>query len=793
MHKRYFILIMLIALLSGCHDDTDEMLNINFNESETIVERYEGYNSVTCVLPESEHFSKIFLSCSSGWLKLTSDTLPEDGIIEFYVCENTDVKRREAIIEMSVSGNSQSATLAIKQKGLGDYADNANDDKLDDFCIGWGYDAYLDYKSSKSARKKVIDTEKLKRWDSDTTFVSVQEVARASEDFETQTAYSLLEMAQKLTQTQSKTKKFLGVRKTTKRYSSVCTNSLSEQYCGYARLQKVVAQRSIDAGALLHVINYCKSDEMPFTTEFYSLYRDICNAPNNSKAINKMLDDYGTHVVINACMGGSLDFVVTFNRHETNDIKEVIEEKCKNVFGRKSYSYSGSKTIEATSDIKNENSFEIRGGSSETVETLQSTISNMTKTSQLSMQDVNNWLASIKYSNINDSERRHSLDIVDFDFIPIWELFTDPTVQSAIQNVVIDRGNRSTNEIPSSVLGADNYSIELPDMNLSEWPSFGFSKVNAIFYHDAPIIEVCEEYVPKIRTDRPVFVFYPIYDGRSRISQGIFPGDGEGNRPAYLTFSGSDCYVNPIDGYGYYDRIKTLYYLHGNLYADNYGLKTTQILTNYGGSYGDYDDDYYMFTPIHFMGLCVVKIGSGYWTQEHQAISNIPIAGIYPWDSATSFSRISKIVDNRLYANIFSNNTEFAEKYKKVYGNDVNEIFKEREKWYLPLTSDVENMIKYLGGNVKSLFLYQQTGFDAEFNGFIGNYSIEDGEETSIMKENCFIVTKNSLISEDGKLFMITPNYDYKVYNTSKDDGNEYPVRLFRTNYFKYTYENIRY
>ena len=76
------------------------------------------------------------------------------------------------------------------------------------------------------------------------------------------------------------------------------------------------------------------------------------------------------------------------------------------------------------------------------------------------------------------------------------------------------------------------------------------SLVKIYYVNNVPVLEICEEYVPKIRSDQRIQVFYPIYLGKTNHSQGLFPGDGEGNRPASIAFYEGDCYVTPIEEYG---------------------------------------------------------------------------------------------------------------------------------------------------------------------------------------------------------------------------------------------------
>ena len=108
--------------------------------------------------------------------------------------------------------------LHVRQRGLGEM--NTNDgedpDPTSDYRVGWGFNAFEEYKSLNSLRGKIIDGNKLEQYDSDTTFNSMQEAVRSSEVFQVMSAWSLQEMASKLTKEMTTQVNVLFVKKTTK-------------------------------------------------------------------------------------------------------------------------------------------------------------------------------------------------------------------------------------------------------------------------------------------------------------------------------------------------------------------------------------------------------------------------------------------------------------------------------------------------------------------------------------------------------------------------------------------------
>lgn len=793
MNKRiYSIAAGLLALLAfaSCHDgdDFEPTLNggwgISVDDESLVIDRYRRYNNFT-VTQNGEQDTALVVTADADWLTLTTDTLPQDGIVDFLAEENDGTKSRTANITLRSADNPEhTATISVRQKGMGDYDDNS--DKESDYAVGWGFNAYDEFKNSASVKGKIIDDAKLQAFDSDTTFNSIQGSMRGQSSFDIYTAYSLQEMSSTLTKTTEETSGFLFYKKTIKRYEKICTNKASEQLYGYARLTKVVAQRSIDQGALEYILNdenIIKSKRQPFTTEFREIFNDITGSSGTwqDSLIKTMLNRFGTHIIINASVGGAIDYMVTFSRSAASSFEQSCKEQCSRMFGRSSSSSDEKIAQSATSSVNNSNAIQISGGSEATRSALAKSIEGMTQADQLDSKKLADWDASISSSCLDNATSRKNLDIVDFLFIPIWKVFPTAELQNKVTSLVLEMGENSNTCFSDKELGVDNYSI---DLTRSDFGSFGNTNsstlVKVVYYNNVPIVEICNEYVPQIRGDQRITVFYPIYNGRTRIGQGLFPGDGEGNPPAYLTFSDGSVYVNPIDGYGYNDKITTAYYLHGNIYDRDYGtalkknneIKVSEHYLQFNGSNTKY--------PI-------VKIGSGYWTR-----CNIKENMQFGTKNRGIFKVHEKIIDGILFAEIFDTNKgTFLTNNSDMYGKSIDSISGKRTKWYLPVTEDRMNLTAYLGNNLKAMFKGQAAGFNAEFAGYWGHYDITTGQDLDAYDRRdkdtyCYLAFKQDIDSNKGDALLLTTDYTWKHASIMSANNNYYPVRLFRTNYFTY-------
>lgn len=772
------LLVTLLTLFAaGCAADSPdapgaETLEVGCDLPE--IESYGRYYTVTLSgLDPDEAYE---LTSDAEWLELSSATVGKDGILEFHVADNELPEgRRSAIRIASQSDPGKTGVLEIYQKGPGDYEDNADTDPMADYRIGWGYNVFDAYQDRESVRGKVIDLGKLASLDSEDGFQSYQEAVRNSTEFFVESATSIQEMSSNLTRRMDKSSGFLGVRKTIRRFSQVCSQNISEQFCSYARMSKTVASRSIDAGAVYYIVSNLPEDKFPFSPEFMRVYQEISRpgCENLDKKITDMLNAFGTHVVVEANVGGFIDYVATFDRSQMHRYESLSEEYCKKVFSRQTGNISSSESEYVTSSISSSAAVSIKGGDGNKRKALENSVRRLSKLDAIPDRELQDWFASINFSSSGSG-----LDIIDFKIIPIWNLFKDFSLSQKIVAKVMQMQEQSNYAFTESELGTDCYRIDLDsrDFIFSNQSSPETSLVKILYSNGEPIMEVCEEYVPKIRTDRRIKVFYPIFSGKTSHAQGLFPGDGEGNRPAYLSFYDGEAYVSPIEDYGYYDKLHTAYYIHGNLYACDYGHTTKSPLNPV------VRDHRLQFkeSPVSY---AVVKIGSGYWTRKY-----ITEAMSFGFRSGGRFKTYEVVLDGILFADIYqTNKSGFLSINEEIYGQATDPSSGKQRLWYLPLAADRKSLTDYLGNNMKALFKGQASGFEAQFEGYFGSYDEHGNSLGSNQRRNrnqrCYIPFKTGTAAGEGEALVLTPDYTWESIVTSSS-FNYYPVRLYRTSSF---------
>lgn len=805
----YILSFLVVLCIPSCSDETiPDIPNNNQNEyfrvvspQELYFDRYERYYEIIVEAQNGEIEESTYkISVESDWLIPVRNYLPSTGQLQFLALENNnDEDRTVSLTITSQKEPSKSIVLEIVQRGLAYYDDNSSTDFLSDFRVGYGFNSFDEYNTSRGLRKRVIDEARLIQFDGPESFNCIQEVIRANEKFETYSAYSLEEMSSKLTKSMNQESNFLGVKKTLKRFTEVSHKSQNEQFYGYGRLTKTVASRTYDQGALKYIFHEANldHDDLPFTSDFREIYNKIINnTQDRSTLIREMINEFGTHIITSASVGGKLDYVLCFDRRLICDLETAVEQNIKYVFGRirqdETTAYSSSSI---TSEINNNNSIQIEGGSQASKDALKRAVGQMTNASQLSSDIIREWMASIIYTDPESaSSNLSSLGLIDFEFIPIWELFSDQQISWDIQKEISRMADEDQSVFTQSELGLDNYRINLKDNLLKTLPVFGTTPrstlVKVLYQYEGiylgyiPILEVCNEYIPKLRGDKRVTVYYPISNGTTKLTEGIFPGDGEGNRPAYLSFSDDNVYVNPIPGYGYNDILENIYYVHGHLYASDYGVPYRTLSPKIEYQWLEFTNKY----PI-------VKIGSGYWTRKN-ITEEMEFGEPYdPNDKYSDYYIYDVVINNMLYANIFWGNSSSFMYNNKIYGPEEDNIYQERIKWYLPKEADIYSLKNYTGNSTKALFKGQVSGLDLEFAGYYGIYDdLNPGQqfdEYGLHYEGnfCFLASKNN--SNTGSALVLDRFYELWSCPINKAKNNWYPIRLFRTSYFKYN--NIKY
>lgn len=792
--KLSYLILGWILLLSACsgHDDTlpeptplppVDPTVLTASVKDSLLTRFASYESLTVSFTGRQtDDGAITVSTNTNWLSLQTDTLPADGIISLTTTDNKGMTRREAQLTFATASG-RKATLRLQQLSIAD--DDQNADPQADGFLGYGYDIFQSLDDPMSVRKTcpVISMTQLRQRDYIDTYETIHKSRLSRTETKVFASRSFYEFSQDLTASTSNiSTSLLGCSRNCQRVRQTTTSSdLVESNIGYGALVKTVWSMAIDRGALQEMqrSGYVYLD--PVFDQTQSAIRHKSGA-DRTNALNQLIDTYGTHIVMQADFGGKLEYTFTIHKMGTNNLEQTMNEEAHYTLGQISKSDRYQNNIKLTSNKKADGAIRIMGGSESTVCTLKSDISNMGSDDQIDPAHLMQWLASINY---NGDSSDPALDVIHFDLLPIWEVVSSD-IRNEVMAAVLERASRSDVQISDEQLQTDLYWMNLNGaVNFDNTDDKTLSHV--IYVKGTPVLDVCQEYIPQIRSDQRVNVAYPIYKNKVRMSQGLFLGDGC-HQPAYVMFGGADCYVEPIDTLAPNTILREVAYLGGNLYPDRHGLPFQTVSTE------THDDVFIYRYAGETYTTPVVKVGSSFWTRRDITHS----MGFSP--DADGDDMRDLIINGTLFTRFQYDVIAQAQRVNNwIYGYATNERFAtdNNKFWYLPLPDQVRNLNNYLGQTPKALFRGGISGFNAQFNGYQGQADILNknaiGDNGHRGKGQLNVIaSKASSQQADACLIVLDNHYRLQLIDDQTYSGdkqwrtNYYPVRLCRGACYEY-------
>ena len=807
--------LSIIGLLAACsdnemHDYAAWQATYDDGSLSLSVPREAGYQRATIRVQGAPEGRAVTVVCHDEWLTLYTDTLPADGIVTMLVQRNDDDAARTATLYVVPGDEQQAVRLSLTQRSTADDDGNGADPR-DCLYLGYGYDIYqqLDNPMSVRTLEPVLDYDKLVALGKSHTYETVHECRLSQTTMQYYNASSLAEFSTKLTSSSSKTNLCLqGSQRDCDIAATSCSGyAYDSQNYGYGAMIKAVAARVIDAGAL-HDLR--QEGLLPFSDGFQKAYREAKSLTGKARAdaVTKILLKYGTHVVVQTDLGGRLSYTFTMNKSEQIYTNKEMQQEVDYTMGRLANKERDNRLqLETTSEKNNGMALRVTGGDPVWNETIRSDIKGLGRTSQIPPDHIMSWLASITYEE--NPGRSNKLGVVHFELEPLWNL-VDESMRVDFITATLQLMQRSDCQLSDRFLGTDLYRIDLDRLGLTDFNGVDDTKSLARLLYiksdntSTPVLEVCNEYVPHIRTDQRVTVVYPIFKGNIKMNRGIFLGDGS-HKPAIVGFSEGNCLVTPIDTLLPGHVISTLYYINGNLYTSPNGIN---ISAPADGRCTVADDEliFNLMDELTSRRHAVVKIGSAFWTR-HDMDHSMRFT-FYPDDDNEDDIRETfhnNVLFTRFQAEV---GYWFNQQNKWCYGYAPVTSLRTQPNtlWYLPTPNQVKQLYAYIGFNPKALYRGQCSGFNAAFNGYAGTQDILNGNASfpasGTMQQHeqgrlNVISSKSTKDMADACLLVLDDHYTLREINDQTANKywrlNYYPVRLCRGAFYNYpTLETIQ-
>lgn len=808
--------LMTMAMLTSCHDDdmaqpkpvdpigswvvkvvtadgNDESMLYWRPSFESITVSIAGHSGSSPILVSVEDDSSN--STNDAWLTVASDTLAADSIIALKTTLNDTGQRRTATLRFTDADDPTiTGTLELTQGSQSDN-DSNGEDARSLLYVGYGYDIYKALESPMAVRCKapIIDQNRLREHSTMSTYELIHDCRLSRIDMRYVSSNDLHAYGRDLTEQQTGDEEH-PIEGCTNNCQMAVNNidpekgRLEQHNFGHGSLEKSVYSRVIDRAALMDLrAKGAMGFSDAFNNRLFPIYR--AKGEERLKLIEQLLLEFGTHIVLQADLGGRIDYTFTMSKIGSFNTEEDMRQEVEYTMGRISDS-DRTTTNRATSSSKaGTGAIVVSGGSEAARRALNNDISNLSPTKQIDPSHLTDWLASINYSS--NLENDPNLDVIHFELMPVWDLVADELRQDFL-NVTLRLSRRSDCKLPASFLQTDIYEFHpQTDKELFQFQNVTdqTSLCRMLYFEDEPVLQVCSEYVPKIRTDQRVTVVYPVYKQKIRMNEGLFLGDGI-HQPAFVGFSGPDSYVNPIDSLPSGSLIEKFWYVNGSL-----ALKNPSNVPNLTGIDRQVRDEafYYLYDD-QVARYPIVKIGSCYWTRR-----DIDVHMGFTSDPVSKRNRTDEhLVDGTLYARFYYDIGYYQNLDNGwLWGYDPNKDYANNPnlKWYMPEATDIKNLYAFLGFNPKALFKGQQSCFDAQFNGYYGvhdiihNTSFGGNNAMHYKGEYCFLASRNTE-NREAVIMVLDTNYHLELKEARGGWSDDYyPIRAVRG--WLYTYPKL--
>ncbi len=597
---------------------------------------------------------------------------------------NTFEDRKLGRLSIAFPGHeSENKTITVEQKYLGDYGGNAADiietsNKI--YAVGYSYDITGEWASPNSVKVEIFDTKQLI-----TDGIESVNAAQVELSDYTVTGSTISEVSNKLTVKASVEGSYGGFKgEANASFDMETSESNTYEYAStYFDVQKRRASLSKSPQSL--IFDYMTDDAynaingLPVETK-----RGKRNLYGNTReGFQRLISDFGTHVIVEAGLGGRLRRSLQVN---TSEITSAYDVKA---FAKASY--DGVVKAEASVDEHFKQSYK------ENAKAISLTMSVLGGDEKLATKvGAEKSFTAENYEAWKESVTKDNMALVNFSsesLVPLYEL-VDREAEGGE-----DRYKALKSYMTDGSVAADFSTYKCGTVTEFTVPSFENAKYNETLIKDIYLDgqwvgQVCNEYIPNINRDKRVTVVYPVVNNKPRYNMGFYMGDGKSHKPARVSWYGTNVAVEAYEELDY--EAATTVYLRGASVLPKLPEGTTALKAE------DPRDEYLEMTDWKYP---LVKIFNNVWTREN-------------WRSGNTSGRPLMEYD------IDVNGEKFTVKFQK-FGDENDGYANFPASWRVPTKDDAQSIIDKLSNNgfaqpITALIYGGVTGFEDVLSYAIG-------------------------------------------------------------------------
>ena len=618
--KRTFRSLMALAIavvtFAACSSD-DAKYVADVSVPATVPTTQEGY----LLLEAGAHEFTFDIKTEGQWtvtsqnrfLHVQNGSGTGNATVTVYVENNTFEDRKLGTLNIVFPGHeSENKTLTVEQKYLGDYGGNAADtletsNKI--YAVGYSYDITGEWASPNSVKVEIFDTKRMIKDGIESVNAAQVELS----DY-TVTGSTISEVSNKLTVKASVEGSYGGFKgEANASFDMETSESSTYEYAStYFDVQKRRASLSKSPQSL--IFDYMTDDAYNAINGLkVKTNRGMRNLyPNTREGFQRLISDFGTHVIVEAGLGGRLRRSLQVN---TSEITSAYDVKA---FAKASY--DGVVKAEASVDEHFKQSYK------ENAKHIRLTMSVLGGDEALATKlgDEKTFNAE-NYEAWKESVTKDNMALVNFSdhsLVPLYEL-VDREAEGGE-----DRYTALKSYMTDGSVAADFSTYKCGTVTEFTVPSFENAKYNETLIKDIYLDgqwvgQVCNEYIPNINRDKRVTVVYPVVNNKPRYNMGFYMGDGKSHKPARVSWYGTNVAVEAYEELDY--EAATTVYLRGASVLPKLPEGTTALKAE------DPRDAYLELTSWKYP---LVKIFNNVWTREnwHSGNSDFFPVGNYEVD-----------------------------------------------------------------------------------------------------------------------------------------------------------------
>jgi hypothetical protein len=510
---RYTVLLELL-LLAACQDELPTPSYEQAEDDWSSVVQLEGSDGYVDIAGTGRSVKSVDV--------LKGDFIMDAGDGRLYYEENDDPAVRTAQVHVTYTDGTDSLFLFAQP-----VASRAAQSGLTQFYrhygIGYSYEAVEgNYCDLRSFRSQVLNRAVLEKVEKE-RYVTLLRVNPLQQISTKASSYSsVVEYVQNSNFTASGKADLIVYAGEVTGTCSVFEDGSTDTYILHDELSKDIAEYSLSYSDL----NALAQDYPSLLTS--SFRSALSKITDTNKSIDDFINQFGTHVVVYSKLGArmSVDIQAETKRFNTVYNKELLSKQVLATLFHEVYSKTEE---ERYKQILKECTcrFSVTGGDVSAFDKLVGM--NKFDSSSYTTEMKTNWLNSIKY---DDSDIANSnIELIDMKVIPIWNLIPDEALADRVEARVT--GNMG---LIIETLGNKNFiNTAFPAHPTSVTCRIG-TKKNQTFTNPSTVdvivsnrhvATICKEYVPEISATEQVFVAYPIYEGRIKMTSGLCIYDGK--------------------------------------------------------------------------------------------------------------------------------------------------------------------------------------------------------------------------------------------------------------------------